>query len=137
MCLNLISNCFLLLFGFILIYQDFRESKVGIIPVILFFLSCLGYYFINREICLVPAILFFAIGGLFFILKKQRAFGIADYIVIISISFALPQSHWPEFLTICGGIGVLTSLYFKDKKFPFIPSILISLFIIKIFFKIN
>ena len=134
MCLNLIVNCFVSIFGLILIYQDFRESKVGIIPVILFLLSCLGFYFINREICLIPAILFFAIGGLFYILKKKMAFGIADYIVIFSISFVLPKSHWPEFLAICGGLGILTSLYFKDKKFPFIPSILISLFMTKIFF---
>jgi hypothetical protein len=114
------------IFGIFLSVQDLKHQKVSAMPLTGFLTSCFLIFYFERICCFLPLLAFAAIGIGYFLIKKEQAFGKADYIVIIANSFIISSDTWPVFLISCGTSGVLTSLFCRSKKFPMIPAILIS-----------
>ncbi|MDR2667036.1 MAG: hypothetical protein LBB34_02890 [Holosporales bacterium] len=82
----------------------------------------------------MPLLIFTTVGIGYFGIKKAQAFGQADYIMIIANSLVIPKDSWANFLISCGLFGILTSLFYRSKKFPMIPAILISVLISKYYY---
>jgi hypothetical protein len=80
----------------------------------------------------MPLVVFILLGSIYFLIKKENAFGMADYIVVLAVSFLIPSTSWPIFLMLCGGLGISFSVVLKRKNFPFIPPILIAVLLINI-----
>lgn len=137
MSLELILNIIAGFLGIILSIQDFKHQKVGVIPLFSFVIVCvlLGYF--TREFCIIPFLIFIIIGLITYIFKRKQAFGLADYIMTFAISFIMPIDGLDIFIILCGILGILTSILFKKKKFPFLPIIFISSIIVKISYQIN
>jgi hypothetical protein len=129
----IIVNVLWIIFSILLIIQDLKYKKVNIISLLGFFLNCLLIFYLERKYCFLLPLIFLTIGVLYFFVKKKHAFGSADYIVIIASSFVISEDTCSRFLILCGLLGILTSLFYKSKKFPMIPSILISVLISRFF----
>jgi hypothetical protein len=113
------------LFGGVLCIQDFREQKVGVLPLAGFVVSCLlVWHFITHTFCIAPLIIFLLIGIAFWGVRKEHAFGLADYGIVLAISFVIPPNDWYIFIALCGLFGVAISVICKIRKFPFIPAII-------------
>ena len=124
-------------FGIVLSLQDFKNQKVGIIPLFGFTVTCVFLGYFTKKFCFIPFFIFLGIGLILYIFKRKQAFGMADYIMIFAISFILPSDSWHLFIMLCGVFGILCSLILKKKKSPFLPVIFLTSMIIKILFEIN
>ena len=124
----------LLIFGIgaCLAIEDYRSNKVNMILTLLFTACCCYKGFSEvRTPCFAPLFIFLGIGAIFYVFKKTQAFGLADYIIVFALSFVMPGGYWPYFLILCGAIGCLSGLMFRQHKaFPFIPAMMLSYFII-------
>ncbi|MBR1479782.1 MAG: hypothetical protein IJ599_02695 [Alphaproteobacteria bacterium] len=113
------------LFGGVLCIQDFREQKVGVLPLAGFVVSCLlVWHFLTHTFCIAPLIIFLLMGIAFWGVRKKRAFGLADYIVVFAISFVISPGGWYRFTALCGLFGIAVSIICRRRKFPFIPAII-------------
>ena len=124
----------IVIISFLLSFQDIKHKKVNLNLCVMFLLSCVCYGIIKKlSPCFFPFFIFSTIGILYFLLKKKKAFGAADYFIVFGISFVLDSEYWPCFLILCGLIGIIFSLLNKkEKEFPFIPSMLLSFFTVDI-----
>ena len=122
--------------GGILAYQDFKSQNVSALPLLLFLASCTGLGFATKNFCCFPLLIFFGISLGFYLLKKKQAFGIADYVVVLAVSFLISNDSWPFFLILSGAFGVVLSVFFKSPKFPFIPGILMATLFVKFLEKV-
>ncbi len=133
MSLGLIFYLFAGLFGLILIFQDFKSQSVPVWSLIGFLIQCSVIGIVSKNFCYFPFLIFLGIGLVFYLLKKKKAFGMADYIVAFSTSFLITNDSWPFFIILCGSFGILLSILFRSRKFPFIPGILMAAMLTKIF----
>ncbi|MDR1391330.1 MAG: hypothetical protein LBI95_03110 [Holosporales bacterium] len=131
MSFKIVYHLVTIVFGFLLVIQDLRKKAVDLLSIIGFLSGCALIFFNERKCCFIPFFIFLIIGILYFIVKRKQAFGSADYVIGFSVSLLLNQKNWPLFILLCGMFGVLTSLLFKSKKFPFIPSILASILLVR------
>ncbi len=118
--------------------QDIKHKKVNLSLVLLFLGICV-YYGQKSDVspCFIPALIFIFLGSLYYLIKKASCFGMADYLIIFGVSFILPPDTWQYFLISCGFIGcILGWIYKKDKRFPFVPAILLSFFIVEYFIRL-
>ncbi len=136
--LGIITYFFIFVFGIILIIQDWRSKTVNPFPISGFLFSCIIDFFINsKSICLYPCFIFSIIGLFYWFILHKKAFGLADYIIVFAISFILPNSYWTLFLIMIGVFGGLIAQIHQEKKIPFIPALIFSIFLIKTYFLIK
>lgn len=136
---EIITYTLIFIFGVILIIQDWRSKTVNLFPVLGFLLSCILDFFIENQksICLYPIIIF-AVISLFYQLKShKKAFGFADYIIALAILFILPNNSWPLFIIMTGVFGISIGAIRQEKIIPFIPALILSIFLIKAYFIIK
>jgi hypothetical protein len=121
-----------ILVGGVLIVQDIMYGRVHVILLIcLVALCCAACYIENKRPCFIPLYIMSFISCVYYALRKIGCFGLADYFALFATSFLYEPANWPYFVMICGGLGIMTSLSFRNRKFPFIPAILVSGFITK------
>jgi prepilin signal peptidase PulO-like enzyme (type II secretory pathway) len=68
--------------------------------------------------------------GVVQIVVKEMYIGVADLIVMTSFSAWMTTEQLPLFFMVCGGLGALTAIVTKSKRFPFMPALFASAFII-------
>jgi hypothetical protein len=112
-----------LLSGIFLSYQDIRTQSVNVFVVVLYIT---GSFLTGAHFCIWPLVVFACLGTLGFLIKKRRVFGEADYAVVFGSSFWVDIHTWPLFIALCGAFGIITSLIFRGKTIPFVPSIIAS-----------
>ena len=131
MSLGIVLYVPIVLCGVVLAIQDFRTGSVMLPPLLGFLLSCSAIGIINRNCDIFASSIFLLIGAIFFFLKREKAFGGADYVIVFAVSFLLPGGYCPLFITSCGVLGILISIMGKKRRFPFIPAILTATLVVK------
>jgi hypothetical protein len=128
-----ITRALTIITGCILALQDILFGKVHVLWLFGLMASCCADGVLeHREPCFIPFLVILAVGCIYFAIRHENGLGFADYFVAFSMSFLCKAEYWPWFLMICGALGILTCLICKCKKFPFIPAILASGFIISL-----
>ncbi|MBQ9335614.1 MAG: hypothetical protein IJS10_03660 [Alphaproteobacteria bacterium] len=120
------------LFGIILAFQDFKSQHVSLIALTGFFVLCSIFGVINKNFAIYPILVFISIEGIYYFFRKKHAFGLADFIVVLAVSFLFSDEQSPIFIMSCGVFGALLSNLLHKKKFPFIPAILLSTYASKL-----
>ena len=124
-----LGYAFLIVVSCVLVAQDVKFQKVNILWLAAFTLAC---FFLRKDGAtnFLPFYIFLAIQFVYFLLKKNWCFGLADYFVVFGACFILPYETWSYFLCLCGGFGILIAVIFKKRHqltaFPFIPAIIAS-----------
>lgn len=135
---EIITYLFIFIFGIILVIQDWKSKTVNLFPTLGFLVSCVADFIIyHKPICLYPVFIFSIIGVFYQLILRKKAFGIADYIIVCAISFILPNNYWSLFITMIGIFGILIAVIRQEKKIPFIPALIFSIFLIKIYLLIK
>lgn len=133
MSFEIIAYIFIFVFGVILVIQDWKSKTVGLFPTVGFLFSCVIEFIYNKNICLYPFFIFLIIGGFYQLILHKKAFGLADYIIVFAISFILPDNYWTFFIIMIGIFGILIAVLRQENKIPFIPALIFSIILIKIF----
>ena len=133
MLLDFLILLLILITSIILSIQDIIHKGVGIIPLSMFGISCLLWYFLHPHCNLSIFCIFLFIGLITKIFFKKESIGIADYFVILFVSPFLYNTNISLFLVLMGIFGIITSFLTKSKNVPFILPILLSLLIVNIF----
>ncbi|MDR2458907.1 MAG: hypothetical protein LBD43_02335 [Holosporales bacterium] len=113
-----------ILSGIVIAYQDIMTGRVGIVPLICFFLSCIATSYIRKECCHVLMGVIIIAGITMFLVKGTHAIGAADYVVGISLASVMTTSHMCAFLISCGLFGLVVHIVLASKKIPFTPVML-------------
>ncbi len=71
--------------------------------------------------------------GAFQHLHKKMYIGIADLIVLTSLSAWIHISQLPLLFLICGVFGIISAAIIKDKRFPFLPALFLAATIVSFF----
>lgn len=115
------------IFELIICFQDIKSQAVNIWVLFSFLISCVFFgIFITRSFSIVPLLIFIFLGMFYYIVQRRYAFGLADYVVVFAISFLIPEDVWPFFLILSGAFGILSSIFYEKKRFPFIPALIFS-----------
>lgn len=117
----------------ILSVQDIKYKGVTIIPLLLFCISCLGWYILHPKCNLILFFIFICIGEITKIFFKKESIGTADYLISVFVSPFLYNTNLSFVLTLIGIFGIITSFFIKSKNIPFILPILLSVLIVNIF----
>ena len=75
------------LFGIILAFQDFKSQHVSLIALTGFCVLCSIVGVINKNFAIYPILVFISIEGIYYFFRKKHAFGLADFIVVLAVSF--------------------------------------------------
>ena len=102
--------------------QDINRRNVTLFPLSVFFIACCYIGILDKNFAFLPILIFVLIG----LITKTQAFGAADYIVVIAVSFLITDEQSQFFILLCGVCGIITALIFEKQKFPFIPAILLA-----------
>ncbi len=138
MLFEIITYLFIFIFRIILIIQDWKSKTVNLFPTLGFLVSCVADFIVyHSPICLYPVFIFSIIGLFYQLILRKKAFGIADYIIVFAISFILPNNYWSLFIIMIGIFGILIAVIRQEKKIPFIPALIFSIFLLKACFLIK
>ncbi|MDR1488131.1 MAG: hypothetical protein LBI26_00025 [Holosporales bacterium] len=112
--------------GTALSYQDISQRKVNTYILSIYVLAIIVFYRFEN-ICILPSIIFLAIGIVYYVVKKKQAFGFADYILILVHSLLIKNSMWELFIICIGIYGIIFGVIFrKYQNIPFIPVIFLA-----------
>lgn len=119
-------------FGIVLAIQDLKLQSVSFLSLLAFFVFCATDGIFHKNYTFIPVFIFLLIGLTYRVFKGHSVFGMADYIVVSAVSFLLNSAQVPFFIILCGVLGVITSFVLRQRRFPFIPAILVSTLLTKI-----
>ncbi len=125
---------FLCLIGFYTSVVDLKTKKVPLNSLILIgVMGCAWVYHYQRlpwsVLGVISVIVFIFFIEKWFI-KREKAIGEGDILLLLAAGIWLPWESLPEFLFLTGLLGVLTSFMYKRRSgFPFAPAIIISLWL--------
>ena len=117
----------------ILSVQDIKYREVNIVPLLIFCISCFGWYIMHPHCSLVLFCIFVCIGLSTKIFLKKESIGLADYFVILFVSPFLYNINLSLLLILIGIFGIITSIFMRSKNIPFILPILLSVLIVNLF----
>lgn len=109
-------------------WQDWRTQSIPMLGLLAWLaISGLSAFYGNPS--LVTFCLLFGASAniaLYQHFSQKTFIGIADLIILISLSAWIQLSQLPMLLFICGLLGIISATIVKNRRFPFLPALFLS-----------
>lgn len=120
-------SCLAAIIAGYLSWQDWRYQSVPLLGLVAW-LICSVIAFYGR-----PSLMaFFVLSGISLIigafqyLRKKMYIGIADLVMLTSLSAWVHVEKLPMLFLICGVLGITSAIILKNKRFPFLPPLFLA-----------
>lgn len=128
-------SCLSAILATYLSWQDWRTQSIPM-------LGLLGWLAISALLAFYgsPSLIAFCILsgislsiGLYQHFRQTMYIGIADLIVLTSLSAWIPVAKLPALFLICGVLGIISVMILKNKRFPFMPALFLAAAAVSLF----
>jgi prepilin signal peptidase PulO-like enzyme (type II secretory pathway) len=116
-------------------WQDWRTQSIPMLGLLGWLaVSVLLAFYGNPSLMAFCVLSGISLGiGAFQHLSKKMYIGIADLIILTSLSSWIHTSQLPMLFLICGMLGIISAAILKNKRFPFLPALFLSAAVISFF----
>ena len=115
-------------FSLYLSWEDLRHQSVPILSLLIWVILCaLLAFYGNPSLPSFAVLLGISICILLYQHFSQIIYiGLADLVVLTSLSAWVPVIKLPALFLMCGTLGLATTLILKQKRFPFLPALFLA-----------
>jgi hypothetical protein len=127
--------CLAAVLAIYLSWQDWRTQSIPMLGLLSWLVVSALLAFYGSPSLMAFGVLFgmsFGI-GLFQYFRKKMYIGIADLIVLTSLSAWVQVTQLPMLFLICGMLGVASAIILKNKRFPFLPALFLAAAVVTFF----
>ncbi|MES2253072.1 MAG: prepilin peptidase [Pseudomonadota bacterium] len=127
--------CLGALLALYLSWQDWRTQSIPLWGLLAWVALCAFSAFYGTPSCMAFSLLFGVsiCLAVYQYLRKQELIGLADLIVLTSLSAWIDVSKLPALFLLCGTLGILATVVLKNKRFPFLSVLFLAAAILTLF----
>jgi prepilin signal peptidase PulO-like enzyme (type II secretory pathway) len=128
-------SCLTAILAAYLSWQDWRTQSIPMLGLLGWLaMSALFAFYGNPSLMVFCVLSGISLSiGLYQHFSKKVYIGIADLVVLTSLSAWVHVEKLPILFLICGVLGIASAIILKNKRFPFLPALFLAAAIVSFF----